>query len=193
MMPDPEPRKNTRAAPTLLALITVFVLPIILAWWLAVVRPPVGESKLLNHGTLIRPPIDIASNPAMRSLEKIELSPGEWAMVYVGGGPCEAACVAALNKLATIRAVLGQGAIRVRVAALVDGSDGTVPGTVIVTDRQARSFLSGTLGSRLAAEAEHGIVFLDWRGQIMMYFEVDASSGDIKKDVKRLLRASKIK
>lgn len=193
MMPDPEPRKNTRAAPTLLALITVFVLPIILAWWLAVVRPPVGEGKLLNHGTLIRPPIDIASNPATRPLEKIELSPGEWAMVYVGGGPCEAACVAALNKLAKIRAVLGQGAIRVRVAALVDGSDGTVPGTVIVTDRQARSFLSGTLGSRLAAEAEHGIVFLDWRGQIMMYFEVDASSGDIKKDVKRLLRASKIK
>ena len=47
--------------------------------------------------------------------------------------------------------------------------------------------------SRLAAEAEHGIVFLDWRGQIMMYFEVDAPSGDIKKDVKRLLRASKIK
>ena len=192
-MPDSEPLTNARARPTILALIAISVLPIVLAWWLAVVRPPLGEGKLLNHGALIRPPIDIAQTAETRPLEGIELAPGEWAMVYVGGGPCEAACEAVLSKLVTIRAVLGQGATRVRVAALVDARAGTVADVVLVTHREARSLVSTTLGARVAAGAERGIVFLDWRGQIMMYFEVDAPPGDIKKDIKRLLRASKIR
>ena len=38
-----------------------------------------------------------------------------------------------------------------------------------------------------------GVVFLDWRGQIVSYFVIDADPANIKKDLKRLLRASKIK
>jgi hypothetical protein len=40
---------------------------------------------------------------------------------------------------------------------------------------------------------DRGVVFLDWRGQIMMHFPDTALPADIKSDLKRLLRASKIK
>ena len=191
-MPEPAPNRS-RAAPTVLALVVVFVAPIVIAWWLVVARPPSESQGLLNHGTLIRPPLDVGSHPATQRLDHIELKPSEWAMMYVGPGRCEADCDLPLKKLASIRAVLGQGAIRVRIAALIDEAAEPAPGVDTVADRATRSFVSATITARVASAHEQGIVFLDWRRQIMMYFDVDAPPGDIKKDIKRLLRASKIK
>ena len=191
-MSDPAPRKS-RATPMLLALIAVFTLPIALAWWLAVVRPPSSDAGLLNHGLLIRPPLDVAAHRETQALDHIQLQPSEWAMIYVGSGPCETVCEATMNKLATIRSVLGQGAIRVRLGALIDKPGTPLPNTMTVADESTRSFVTATIKARVSAAHERGIVFMDWRRQVMMVFDADAPPGDIKKDIKRLLRASKIK
>ncbi len=190
-MSEPAARKP-RAAPTILALVAVFAVPMIAAWWLAVVRPPSTGQGLLNHGTLIQPPVDVGAHPELQALDEIKLEPSEWAIVYVGPGPCAATCEAALNKLATIRTVLGQGATRVRIAALIDDTTDSALRVVMIADRTARTFLSATLAERGAGMQDRGIVFLDWRRQMMIVFDVDVPPGDIKKDIKRLLRASKI-
>ena len=191
-MPEPAPNQS-RAWPMVLALVAVFVAPILIAWWLVGVGPPSEREGLLNHGTLIQPPLDVGSHAETQRLDRIELKPGEWAMMYVGPGRCEADCDRTLDKLATIRTVLGQGAIRVRIVALIDEAAESPSGVVTIADRVTRSFVSTTITGRVAGAHERGIVFLDWRQQIMMYFDIDAPPGDIKKDIKRLLRASKIR
>jgi hypothetical protein len=191
-MPDPAPPKS-RAAPMMLALVGVFAVPIALAWWLAIVRPPSTSSVLLNYGILIQPPIDVRAQAETRALDLITLEPSEWALMYVGPGGCETTCEAVLNKLALIRSVLGQGATRVRIAALIDDAAAGGSTNVTVADQTARSSISATIKQRIPQAREQAIVFLDWRRQMMMYFDVDAPPGDIKKDIKRLLRASKIK
>jgi len=191
-MPESRKRKP-RAAPTILAVVAAFLVPIVLAWWFAVVRPPSVEDGLINRGVLLRPPLDTASQPETFSLSRIELAPGEWAMVYVGPGACDVDCKETLSRLGTIRSLLGQGVTRVRTAALLDEAPKETLSVVVVADDTARSYVTEWVAARVADVGPRGIIFLDWRRQVMMYFDMNAPPGDIKKDIKRLLRASKIK
>ena len=186
-------KRNPRATLTILAVVAAFVVPNLLAWWFALIHPPSVEDSLINHGTLLRPSLDTGSRFETASLSRIELAPGEWAMVYVGPGTCDDGCKEVLSKLATIRSVLGQAVTRVRTAALLDEEPKEALSITVVADEVARSYLTEWLADRIRDASPRGIIFLDWRRQVMMYFETGAPPGDIKKDIKRLLRASKIK
>lgn len=47
-----------------LTVLAVFVAPILVAWWLAILHPEAAPPRQLNHGELIRPPVDFSADPA---------------------------------------------------------------------------------------------------------------------------------
>ena len=176
-----------------LLVVALFVLPIALAWWLAESGVASSSSNLLNHGTLVTPPLDIHASDDSRSLAQIPLAPSEWAMVYFAPGTCESTCEAHLGLLKTIRSVLGHDGTRVRIALLLDSAAAVNGATTVIADTKARELIGGTLAKRTAKATERGFILLDWRGQIAMYFPETAAPADIKADLKRLLRASAIR
>ena len=173
-----------------LLVVGVFVVPIGVAYWM-VLAPPDGGARI-NRGTLITPPVDIKADDSYTSLRQVQLEPGEWALVLVNAGDCDAECAASVNMLQSIDTVLGQATTRVRVALLTDAGESSASGVTTVADARARGAVSQSLLASGAGTAG-GVVFLDWRGQIMMHYPDTSAPGDIKHDLKRLLRASKIR
>ncbi|MGR8918613.1 MAG: hypothetical protein ACU85V_03265 [Gammaproteobacteria bacterium] len=194
-MAEPE-RKRGGLPPrlTLLLVVAAFVAPILIAWWFAFVSPPESSARL-NRGVLIQPPLDARAERVLAPLGAIELGPGEWAMLAYTAGACGTDCNATLGMLRTIRQVLGHDGTRVRIAALADEAGATDVGDAVelIVDAPARARVAaGVSAGGGPAAAASGVVFLDWRGQLMLYFADASQPGDIKKDLKRLLRGSKI-
>ena len=176
-----------------LTVLAVFVAPILVAWWLAILHPEAAPPRQLNHGELIRPPVDFSADPAGASLTALALAPAEWALMYFGPGPCAADCVRHIELLATIRSLLGAQGARVRVAALVDSAPPTpLTQAVTIADADARRLLTREAAARTGIVREEGIVILDSRRLAMMIFPLDAPPAGIKEDLKRLLRGSAI-
>ncbi|MGB1882570.1 MAG: hypothetical protein ACPHUF_01585 [Gammaproteobacteria bacterium] len=183
---------NTRSKLTLLLVVAVFVMPIAVAWWYATLGADRIGGEMLNHGELLSPPIDTRDNSALSILSSLSLGPGEWAMIYLAREACDPACQAALEKLLTIHTVLGHHGERVRLAATVSED------SAAQTSRRLEYFNEGGLrkalydGLQPAQSNTAHILFLDWRGQIPIRFDGDAAPAGITKDLKRLLRGSKI-
>lgn len=174
----------------MLLVVAAFVVPIIAAWWLAMIEPPGEGAGLLNHGRLLTPPIDVRGDADYAVLDQLALGPGEWAMIFYSAGPCAEACRQELATLTTIRSLIGNDGTRVKVAALLDGGSAELPLVTTLVDPGARRKLAG----RVAADdvSADGTVFFDWRGQIMLHFPLGAPPADIKADIKRLLRGTKL-
>ena len=104
---------------------------------------------------------------------------------------CEDNCLETLNLLSTIRILLGHSGTRVQINGLF--ASGNAEQLGYLNDSDALTSLSTELATRTdIATVTSGIFFLDWRGQIVSYFPENADPADIKKDIKRLLRASKL-
>ena len=176
-----------------LAVLAVFVLPILVAWWFAIMHPEAVPQGQLNHGELIHPPLDFTSTPAGAALAALKLAPAEWGLMYFGAGPCAADCVRVVELLTTVRSLIGAEGARVHVAALVDAAPApAINQALIMVDAGARALLAREAAARTGTRREQGVVLLDSQRLAMMIFAVDASPADIKEDLKRLLRGSAI-
>ncbi|MGE0485077.1 MAG: hypothetical protein AB7Q81_13120 [Gammaproteobacteria bacterium] len=177
---------------TLLLVVAVFVVPIGVAWWYALVAPPDDGIHLLNHGAFLEPPLDIRHDDVMAPLRGIPLAPGEWAVLYFTAGSCEAACAEAVTTLDAIRTVIGRDATRLRIGALADAASPAMTVPHLIADPAARVRLAAATTAAAGGNVPAlGVVFLDWRGQIMMFFADLSDPAGIKADLKRLLRGSR--
>jgi hypothetical protein len=117
-------------------------------------------------------------------------------MVEVVAGACDSACRKQGELLSNIRSLLGRDGTRAHVVVLADEPSTAPAPYSLVADAEARRWLASELTRRdgvTAALDTPGTVLLDWRGQVVMHFATGASPGDIKADLKRLLRASAIR
>jgi hypothetical protein len=147
----------------------------------------------LNKGSLLQPPLNINLDSGLRGLQVVKLQPSGWSAILFSDSGCESECERAIANLMVIRDLLGHAGGRFKVIGLFDAVTKILGGDTVI-DEDALKSLSSLLASRLSMDSvRNGIVFLDWRGQIVNYFRLDANPSDIQKDLKRLLRASKIK
>lgn len=189
---EQQPARTARPGLIVCLVSAAFVLPVLLAWWLARDGGPALGGARTNHGAFIAPPLDIAADSGLAALDTIELGPGEWAMIVYGAGHCDAPCRQALGSIASIHRVLGHDGTRVRLVLVSDAATDAEPAVRNrLVDANARALLAKAGAAARADTAADGIVFLDWRGQVMMTFAADAPPGDVKQDLKRLLRGSK--
>ena len=185
--------KNAVSRLPLFLVIACFTLPLVVAWMLVQSPQSVRLGPLLNKGFLLQPPLDIKSESELEPLQTIALEPSEWGAILFTNGLCEPKCLKTLSNLAVIRELLGHSGSRFKLIGLFE-SDEDIPGFSHIRNTNLAQQLAKLVKERGVVEpVSDGVVFLDWRGQIVSYFVIDADPADIKKDLKRLLRASKIK
>jgi len=190
----------------MVGLFAVFFGPLFFAMWLFYVPNSWMSSKTQNHGTLIEP---------AQPLEKFELASvdgdawsheqfsGKWTLLYIGDETCDLYCEAGLFKMRQVRLTLGRDSERVQRKYL-----GLTKGLNKQQDRQEIEkifskyhrmkvawFDKQVVDKSLPQFKEfpvHQIYIIDPLGNLMMWYSKDATSKGMKKDLKRLLKVSKI-
>jgi hypothetical protein len=190
-------RLRRRQRIKLLLLFALCTLPVVASYLLYYVFPPTGRA---SYGELIDPQRPV---PAL-SVAQIGEGPasiaamrGQWLLLQVDSGVCEAVCVEKLFTIRQLRTMAGKERTRIgRVwlvtdsapidPRLVDAYDGTA---MLRADRAALAqWLPVAEGRRL----EDYLYLVDPIGNLMMRFERDGEPRRIHKDMTRLLKASRI-
>ncbi len=186
-------RGNLASKLPMLLVIICFLLPLALAWMFVQSPQRLIFGPLLNEGFLLQPPLDITVEDDLEQLQAIELGPSEWSGIVFTKNGCDVNCLETVSKLGVVRDLLGHSGSRFKLVGLFE-SDNDLPGLFHIRDVNQAEQLAKLIQERgLTEPVSDGVVFLDWRGQIVSYFRMNADPSGIKKDLKRLLRASKIK
>lgn len=154
-----------------------------------------------NYGELIDPQRPM---PAMH-LETLDGRPfdgaalrGKWILLMVAGGECAGSCRDRLYHMRQVRLTTGKDRDRVERVWLVP--DATAPTADLVREYDGTQILRAGPAEvaswlALAPPAEHDadrLYVMDPRGNLMMRFPLDADPNKTKRDLAKLLRASRI-
>lgn len=193
----------------MLVVLLVCAAPVIASYlaYFGVVRPQ-GRT---NYGELIAPPRPL---PAGLPLTDLKGSPvpasglrGQWLLIVVAGGACDAACDRHLWLQRQLHETLGREKDRVDKLWLIDdaaapraetltgigaadssiAAAGMSPATVLRVQKDA---LAGWLQPGAARALEDHLYLVDPRGDWMLRAPPDADPAKLKRDVEKLLRAS---
>jgi hypothetical protein len=178
-------------------LIAVCLAPVIASYLAYYVVPPEGRT---NYGDLITPQRPV---PAI-SLTRLDGTPfdlqrlrGRWVLLAVDSADCASACQQKLWKLRQVRLTTGKDRDRVeRVLLITDAApletmllreyDGTL--FLRAPARDVQSLLQPASSADLAA----GLWVIDPLGNLMLRWPPDADPNRMKRDLSRLLRASRV-
>jgi hypothetical protein len=202
-MPSPDvddvARRTVVGRWKMLLVLLVCAAPVIASYFTYFVIRPEGRT---NYGELILPmrPIpddlaltDLAGRPVpARSLQ------GQWLLVVVSGGACDAACEKHLWLQRQLRETLGREKDRVDKLWLVVDSAAPRPETLAAISAgvpaQVLRVPADALGRWLAPASGRGLAdhfyIVDPMGNWMMRSPVDPEPARLKRDVEKLLRAS---
>ena len=193
---------QTRQRLTLVLIALIFAVPMTIAWLLT---GPLHWQPVhtVNYGELIQPPRPLAHfalrTPAGQALGQDYLR-GKWTLVYIGGPECDAPCRKALYDTRQVRVAQGKNMGRVQRLMVL-----TAPATPRQLDALRRNQLDLTLArpapgrreallaqfaSRAAGPAAGQVYIVDPLGNLMMRYRADADPTGMRKDLKRLLKAS---
>ena len=195
--PPAPPARFRHARLKLLGVLLVCAAPVIASYLAYYVVPPSGRT---NYGTLIEPQRPV---PELR-VSGLDGAParfasllGQWVLLHVDAGACDAACSAKLFALRQHRTMTGKERDRVERAWLV--TDAATPsadllreyeGTVVLRADPAE--LAALLPVEPGRRAEDYLYVVDPLGNLMMRFPADGDPAKIRKDISRLLKASRI-
>lgn len=172
--------------------------PVVASYFMYYVVRPEGRT---NHGTLIQPvqAMPDASALPLRSLQGAPVLPaslkGQWLLVSVAGGACDAACEKKLYLQRQLRESLGRDKDRIDRVWLVS-DEAPVRGALLPALQQAtvlrvpQADLARWLQPEAGRALSDHLYLIDPRGDWMMRFPVDPHFNKAKRDLTRLLKAS---
>jgi len=159
-----------------------------------------------NRGILVHParpltfPADlmVAGTPANDYLQ------GKWTLLYIGAGDCDDVCNNNLYKMRQVNIAQNENMKRVQRLYLVRGEE--LPAAlgdmlekeypnmaaVLFSDAQAQQLAADFLIDNVSMEGAERVYIIDPLGNLMMYYPADADPGGMLKDLKKLLKYSKI-
>jgi hypothetical protein len=192
----PRPRFR-HARLKLLGVLLVCAAPVIASYLAYYVVPPSGRT---NYGTLIEPQRPV---PELR-VSGLDGAParfaalrGKWVLLHVDAGGCGRDCEAKLFALRQHRTMTGKERERVERAWLV--TDAATPPAALLAEFEGTVVLRGDpteLAALLPVEpgrrVEDYLYVVDPLGNLMMRFPADGEPSKIRKDISRLLKASRI-
>ena len=190
--------KPRRGRWQLIALIAVFIAPVLFAFF----WQPTGY---VNRGQLIEPP-RLVSDLAMYMIDgratALSSLGGKWTYVYFSREVCDQACKAVIESLVRVR--LSRGKHKDRIQFLVTivsptaylSSNESVSHTAALTAYIENSALGRwreAFGVEGSAPPEAGRIYLlDPLGHLMMSYSLTIDPNDMRKDLARLMRVSRI-
>ena len=171
--------------------------PVVASYFTYYVIRPQGR---VNHGELIEPQRGLPSAALLplstldgRAFDAAQLK-GQWLLVTVGGGACNALCERQLYLQRQLREVLGKEKDRVDRVWLIDDSQPVraelqpaLDGVTVL--RAPPAALAAWLPTEGDAASAHFFV-VDPHGNLMMRFPAPSEGRKIQRDLAKLLRAS---
>jgi hypothetical protein len=198
-VPDAVLQRRTRVGRIKMLLVWAACAAPVIASYLSyyVIRPEARS----NYGTLIMPPVPMPGPADLRlrtvSGEAVQpqLLKGQWLLVVVASGACDAACEQQLFLQRQLREVLGKDKDRLdRVWLVPEGEPARAAllpamaqGWVLQAPQaEIQAWLKPEAGQALAS----GLYLVDPRGDWMMRWPAQADPTRVKKDLLKLLKAS---
>jgi hypothetical protein len=210
-MDDSDRRRKARR--TLLAVLAVCIAPVIASYTAYYFLPPGGRT---NYGELLQPmqevasvaidPVIVPAAPPETRVLPIKASEattlkgfaGRWVMVVIAPPGCDAGCQDRLYKIRQVRLTTGKHRNRVERLWLIPSGNTMVPDQQLLDDhagmwvaRVSPDLLAEHFPTSTSAAADH-IYLMDPLNMLMMRFPVDADPSRMKKDLNKLLKASRI-
>jgi hypothetical protein len=198
----------------MILLFLFFALPVIASYLTYYVIKPQGRT---NYGDLIQPQLDVRGLVLRKSqpgdattrtapglsvgdaptLGKVPALQQKWQMVSIGPAACDEACSKRLYYVRQVRKTTGKDMDRIERVWLVT-DEAKLDGKLIaeheglnvlrVDETAVRGLFSAPSGSGLS---DH-VYLIDPLGNLMMRFPKDADPSKMKKDLLKLLKASRI-
>ena len=181
----------------LIALLTLFATPLLLAvsaYFWSWPFSPVPDSR----GELLAPvaPLEAFSateTTQSRARGRVQFTnddmQGYWWLLVTDDDQCGLHCEANLFKVRQVRHAVGRESARVQTAYVGEASSERLQ-AVLQRHPQTRLILGArALTARLA---RRGVYIVDPNGNLVLYYERGAAAKDIKHDLRRLLKVSRI-
>jgi len=178
----------------MLAILLVCAAPVIASYFAYYVIRPEGRT---NYGTLIEPMRDVSALGQSSGSGGIATLRGRWVMLVVGPAACDAACRERLYEIRQVRLTTGKERDRVERAWLLEDDAAPDPQLLaqhdgLVLMRAGADALARSLPAEAGARVSDHIYVIDPLGNLMMRFPKDADPNRMKKDLAKLLRASRV-
>lgn len=197
MPTEQDPRARRAARLKLLAILAVCAAPVIASYFTYYVLRPEGRT---NYGDLVEPQRSVDALPvaaldgAPASLAALR---GKWVMLTIDVAACERACADKLYAMRQVRLTTGKERERVERVLLV--TDDGMPSAALLAEHAGMVALrvAHDAAQRLFPAAPGGrpadhVYVIDPAGRLMMRFPRDADPSRMKKDIAKLLRASRV-
>lgn len=197
-----------------IVVLLLFAAPMLAAWVVFKYYPHMlsGMSRS-NHGEFVYPVreaavaglVDWQGNPL-----PADRFADHWTMIYIDKPDCDSVCRSNLDKMRQVRLAQGPEMSRVKTLFVVSGDDDishlsdylkTHPNLIISRikpENNADWLKLYTQNDNMSPVETRRVYFVDPLGQLMMYFDLNAESGEMektsgmRKDLKKLLHDSKI-
>lgn len=200
---DPSLRKRSRMK--LLLIFAIFAIPLILAGiYLHLVRSSGGQLGDTSHGQLIQPAVPLSEFSLTQSGKVFNLDTvrGSWTMLFMPKGDCADACKLNLYHMRQVRLALNHRMNRVQRAVLLQTAE-QLPdellaehlGLMIVTgspEEQANLREQVQSAESEMDELDNAIYLIDPFGNLMLRFPPNLEPKSMLKDIKHLLKVSRI-
>lgn len=196
--PTADPSRTRRGRINMLLVLLACAAPVLVSYFTYYVIRPGART---NYSALIEPgrPLPAAAQLPLRDLGGQAVDPpslrGQWLLIAVGDGACDATCEKLLYAQRQLREVMGREKDRIDRLWLVTGDQtpraellpALAQATVLQTDAAAvAQWLAPEAGQRL----QDHLYLVDPIGMWMLRVPVDFDPAKVKKDFDRLMRAS---
>lgn len=191
----------------LLWIFALFFLPLLFATiWFQIMQTGAISWGTKSRGELITPAVPFTEFALIEagSDEPFELDDvrGKWTILYTPGASCDATCEKTLADVRQARLALNHRMIRVQRVLLVeqdpafsqDVLDAQVGLRIVGTDSAANAtFVDQVNAAQSSMESKSNVIYLiDPNGNLMMRYTPDQLPGPLFKDLKYLLKTSRI-
>lgn len=185
----------------LIALFLLFFLPTVVAWYLVFYTDYMRDRVGVHHGTLIDPPRLQADAEVFDPLSgKNGKLHGKWTLLVIVIGDCDQACMNNLYRMRQLHLAMGKDMYRLQRTAWFMDKTLQARAVKLFAEYAGQSFLSSAASnddflSRFMINDkldDHAIYLIDPAGFLMMLYPAETDPSGIIKDLKRLLRISKM-
>lgn len=193
MPADSLPRR--RRGP-LLAILAVCLAPVIASYLAYYLVKPDGRT---NYGALLDPQRtidDLSMREASGAAASLAAVRGKWVLLTVDAQGCPEPCAARLYAMRQVRLTTGKERDRVERVLLISGE--TAPDATLLAGHEGlrvyrvQAPLDRWLPPADGSSPEDHIYVLDPLGNVMLRFPKSADPNRMKKDIARLLKASRV-
>lgn len=188
-------------------LVLIFLAPTFVAWVMHNSSEqgwrPEGTT---NRGMLVHParPLDLPTDLKTGELILNDYLRGKWTLLYIGDSDCDDVCNSNLYKMRQVRIAQNENMNRVQRLLLLTGADVSEALAGLLEQEYPKMAVATMTAGQLEQLAPYFLIddtvmqdaervyIIDPLGNLMMYYSPDADPSGMLKDLKKLLKFSKI-